>query len=483
MLLNDSQSGSDFTSGSLSIGQLSTEPYDPLKVTSYGNLSHPQTIAFVDSGVEDVAAVLNGLNADIKVVLDPAQNGIGQITQILNSYKNLTGVEIISHGNTAAVELGNSSLNSNSLTQYSQELQQWRTSLAPGADVLFYGCNVAAGEAGKTFVQDLSRITGADISASTDVTGSSAKGGNWALEYSTGNIETTNPLSASFMATYQGILPSLFTTQTPVNGNVNDGVGSAGDYELGMEFTSAKAGQISAIRYYKAPSETGSHVGNIWSSTGTLLASVTFSSESGSGWQQQALSSPLTIQANTTYVVSVNANTYFAATFGGLSATVTNGDLSAVADGSNGVAINNVPGSVPNTVPWEQQLFPRCCVQPHDEFEQPHWERCLEWNHDAEPDADGECDRHRWSIGCNNKLSVAAVFEQRLVKCEWSHRSDAVTGQQFCGPAGASERALHRYIGRSGEHSKSSKQCNYCCCWFIKRVYIHHSNPSLYERE
>ena len=340
-LASDSSSASSFGQGSALAGNY---------------LTTPKTIAFIDSAVDDAAALMAGLNADVKVLLDPTKNGIGQITQILRSYHKLTGIEVISHGTAGEVQLGDSSLNIRSLPQYSQELQQWRTSLAPGADVLFYGCNVAAGEAGKTFVQDLSRITGADISASTDVTGSSAKGGNWALEYSTGNIETTNPLSASFMATYQGILPSLFTTQTPVNGNVNDGVGSAGDYELGMEFTSAKAGQISAIRYYKAPSETGSHVGNIWSSTGTLLASVTFSSESGSGWQQQALSSPLTIQANTTYVVSVNANTYFAATFGGLSATVTNGDLSAVADGSNGV-INNVPGLFPTQSPGNSNYF------------------------------------------------------------------------------------------------------------------------------
>ena len=172
-----------------------------------------------------------------------------------------------------------------------------------------------------------------------------------------GGVENIlSPASSAIIAAAGSSNESIFTTQTPAFTNVSDGVGSAGDYELGMEFTSAKAGQISAIRYYKAPSETGPHVGNIWSSTGALLASVTFSSESGSGWQQQALSSPLTIQANTTYVVSVNANTYFAATFGGLSATVTNGDLSAVADGSNGV-INNVPGLFPTQSPGNSNYF------------------------------------------------------------------------------------------------------------------------------
>ncbi|OBQ30241.1 MAG: hypothetical protein AN485_23940, partial [Anabaena sp. MDT14b] len=55
---------------------------------------------------------------------------------------------------------------------------------------------------------------------------------------------------------------------------------------------------------------------------------------------------PLNIQANTTYVVSVNSNTYYAFTSNGLGTTLTNGDLSAVADGSNGV-YDFTPGSFP----------------------------------------------------------------------------------------------------------------------------------------
>ena len=437
MLLNDSQPDSDFTQGSLPLSQFSSEPYDPLRTaSSYNSPSNPQTIAFIDSSVEDVAAVLGGLKSDIKVVLDPAQNGIGQITQVLGAYKNLTGIEIISHGNSASVELGSSSLNSDSLPQYAQDLQQWHTSLAPGADVLFYGCNVAEGDAGKTFIRDLSDLAGADIAASTDVTGSSARGGNWTLEYSTGNIETLNPLSDSFMETYQGTLPSLFTTQTPVNVNVNDGAGSAGDYELGMEFTSAKAGQISAIRYYKAPSETGTHVGNIWSSTGALLASVTFSGETASGWQQQTLSSPLTIQANTTYVVSVNANSYFAATFGGLSNTVTNGDLSAVADGSNGV-INATPGLFPAQSPGNSNYFRDIVFNPTSS---PN-------NHVGTVALSGSATQNQTlmaNVTDSDGLSGVTINPRFVNNASnvGGDKSDPVLRQQLCGATGPSKRAL-----------------------------------------
>ena len=312
---------------------------DPLKE------SPVTTIAFVDSRVADAMTLMAGLQADVKVFLDPTRDGVAQITETLGHYQNLTGIDIVSHGNVAQVQLGNSFLSANSLQQYTHELKQWEASLTPDADILFYGCNIAAGDLGQAFVKDISTLTGGDVAASTDLTGNSALGGNWTLEYATGTIETQTSFTDSQINSYQGLLASVFTTETPAQFKT-DGTGSAGDYELGMEFRSGKSGQISAIRYYKAPSETGTHTGRIWSSTGTLLASVTFTNETASGWQQQTLATPLNIQANTTYVVSVNSNTYYAFTSNGLGTTLTNGDLSAVADGSNGV-YDFTPGSFP----------------------------------------------------------------------------------------------------------------------------------------
>ena len=116
---------------------------------------------------------------------------------------------------------------------------------------------------------------------------------------------------------------------------------------MGTAFTSGISGLITGVRFWKAPSESGTHVGNIWSSTGTVLASVTFTNETSSGWQQQRLNTPLAIAANTTYVVSVNiANGYYVATVGGLSSQAVNGDLKTVV-GNNGVY--GTPGQFPNT--------------------------------------------------------------------------------------------------------------------------------------
>jgi Domain of unknown function (DUF4347)/Domain of unknown function (DUF4082) len=363
-MLSDYESENAFSLASLSSPNpiQETDLFQTQQVLVGSGRSTPHTIAFVDLDVADVRTIMAGLKSDVKVLLDPQRKGIDQITETLLQYKGLTGIEIVSHGNIAQIQLGRDALNANNLQQYTSKLQEWNKSLAPGADILFYGCNVAAGAAGQAFVRNLSKLTGADIAASTDVTGNANRGGNWTLEYTTGKIETATPFTNSLINSYQGLLAteSIFTTQIPQYLNQTDGIGSAGDYELGMEFKSAKAGQINAIRYYKSPSETGSHIGQIWSSTGQLLASVNFTAETSSGWQQQTLATPLSIAANTTYVVSVNTNSRYVQTPNGIATTITNGDLSAVADGSNGV-FNLTPGAFP-TNSWSNSSYFRDVV-------------------------------------------------------------------------------------------------------------------------
>jgi hypothetical protein len=77
--------------------------------------------------------------------------------------------------------------------------------------------------------------------------------------------------------------------------------------ELGVKFQSSAAGQVSAIRFFKSSANTGTHVANLWSASGTLLASTTFTSETASGWQQATFATPVPIAANTLYVASYHA--------------------------------------------------------------------------------------------------------------------------------------------------------------------------------
>src|SRR3954447_15676829 len=77
--------------------------------------------------------------------------------------------------------------------------------------------------------------------------------------------------------------------------------------EVGMKFRADSDGFVTGVRFYKGSGNTGTHVGHLWSATGTQLATATFSNESATGWQQVLFSSPVAINANQTYVVSYYA--------------------------------------------------------------------------------------------------------------------------------------------------------------------------------
>jgi len=123
---------------------------------------------------------------------------------------------------------------------------------------------------------------------------------------------------------------------TAVPGLVDGGPDSP--LELGVKFKSDVAGTITGIRFYKASTNTGTHVGNLWSSNGTRLATATFTGETASGWQQVNFATPVAISANTVYVASYHTNVghygfdeYYFATAG-----VDNPPLHALADGVSG---------------------------------------------------------------------------------------------------------------------------------------------------
>jgi hypothetical protein len=108
--------------------------------------------------------------------------------------------------------------------------------------------------------------------------------------------------------------------------------------ELGVKFKSDVNGKITGIRFYKASANTGTHIGNLWTTSGTKLASVTFAGETASGWQQAVFSSPVSITANTVYVASYFAPVGHYAGDGAYFATsgVANPPLHALQDGVSG---------------------------------------------------------------------------------------------------------------------------------------------------
>ena len=84
----------------------------------------------------------------------------------------------------------------------------------------------------------------------------------------------------------------------------NPDSGDSSSIEVGLKFTSDVYGTVNGIRFYKASTNTGTHIGNLWTASGQLLASATFGSETASGWQQVNFSQPVLISPNTTYIAS-----------------------------------------------------------------------------------------------------------------------------------------------------------------------------------
>jgi hypothetical protein len=133
-----------------------------------------------------------------------------------------------------------------------------------------------------------------------------------------------------------------------------------------MKFRSDVAGTVTGVRFYKGSANTGTHTGHLWSSTGTLLASLTFGSETASGWQQASFSTPVAITANTTYVVSYFAPVgAYSSTAGFFSSSADRAPLHGLAsgvDGNNGVyRYGSSPGfptsSYSNTNYWVDVVF------------------------------------------------------------------------------------------------------------------------------
>jgi uncharacterized protein DUF4082/fibronectin type III domain protein len=153
--------------------------------------------------------------------------------------------------------------------------------------------------------------------------------------YNAFGLESPPSNEVSFTPTANPALPasSFFSaSNTPATIMVKD----ANPVELGVKFQTATAGQVIGARFYKGPQNTGTHVANLWSATGGLLATAVFTNETASGWQQVSFSSPITLTPGMTYVVSYHTNGFYSADANYFAAAHTSAPLTAPASGSSG---------------------------------------------------------------------------------------------------------------------------------------------------
>jgi len=170
-------------------------------------------IVFVDTRVQGYESLINDIkssdvsNRNLEIItLDSSTDGIQQITQILAERDNLDAVHIISHGSDGSLDLGNSQLNFDTLIQNQTDISAWGDAFNANGDILIYGCNVAETQFGQSFVEYLSGITNIDVAASEDTTGSADLGGDWLLEYQTGDVETEVVVNAAGQSEWTGLM-------------------------------------------------------------------------------------------------------------------------------------------------------------------------------------------------------------------------------------------------------------------------------------
>ncbi|MFI5088974.1 MAG: N,N-dimethylformamidase beta subunit family domain-containing protein, partial [Terriglobales bacterium] len=184
--------------------------------------------------------------------------------------------------------------------------------LQPGASVTVQGTAVDAG-GGVVAGVEVSMDGGATWHpavgrASWSYTGNTASSGSVTIRSravdDSGNLET--PSAGVTVNIAEQTCPCTIwpSSAAPTHGDP----GPDASVELGVKFQADFAGTITGIRFYKFATNTGTHVGNLWSSSGTLLASGTFTTESASGWQEVDFTTPVAITANTVYIASYHTD-------------------------------------------------------------------------------------------------------------------------------------------------------------------------------
>jgi hypothetical protein len=141
--------------------------------------------------------------------------------------------------------------------------------------------------------------------------------------------ENGNPVSADGARPRLSIGPSgpkktIFTSQQPAT--ILSGTSA---WEVATRFKASEPGRIVGFRFWRAPGETGTNRGKLWTESGVQLANGTFPHSGRAGWDTVMLATyaQVRLAANTYFRVSVNTNVWQAKTYSGSPSPIVNGPL------------------------------------------------------------------------------------------------------------------------------------------------------------
>ncbi|MGV8836645.1 putative Ig domain-containing protein, partial [Cellvibrio sp.] len=202
-------------------------PSEPLVMDSQTSDIEPQadlplsenptitTVVFVDTAVDNYETLVEDIRARVDdgsvaiVYLDCTKDGVAQISDYLANASGLGAIHVISHGVAGSLQLGSAVVNEHNIAQYAGQIAAWKAAMGEDADILLYGCNLAANQSGLNFIRQLSDLTGADVAASNDLTGNSRVDADWVLEEKVGVVETQSLFAANEPMEWQGALADV----------------------------------------------------------------------------------------------------------------------------------------------------------------------------------------------------------------------------------------------------------------------------------
>ena len=245
----------------------------PTDVATLDILQQPVAteLVVIDGAITDKATLYRGLKPGVVAVeIDPSRPGLPQLADALRGHRNLAAIHVVSHASAGVLLLGNSRITPENAHDGLAALSTLRQAVRPGADLLFYGCDLAASTRGSALLDIFQQQTGLDVAASSNLTGSTALGGDWDLEVVRGSIESTLAFSDKALRDFSQVLVAsngtrnfsgwlgngtaqLYTTDfrlTARDGNGNNQI--VGTYNTGISYMMNGNGNANHYLYLKA---------------------------------------------------------------------------------------------------------------------------------------------------------------------------------------------------------------------------------------
>ncbi|ABC29955.1 uncharacterized protein with a C-terminal OMP (outer membrane protein) domain [Hahella chejuensis KCTC 2396] len=222
---------------------------DELEIT---NAAAIRELVIIDDAVPEKRRIYEKLEPGVAfATLRPGEDGLAQLRAILSRYRDLRALHVFSHAEDGALYLGDSVVTKETLSREINTLASLDQAMQDGADVMFYGCNLAQSEKGEALLELVSAKARVDVAASDDLTGAERLGGDWDLEIKKGDIDAKPRFDSIAMVDFTAVLPY---TGTLGLGGVTPGYANAKSYTIGgtsytIKFKSGGSGSKDLYNY------------------------------------------------------------------------------------------------------------------------------------------------------------------------------------------------------------------------------------------